>query len=130
MEFVTIDDAVQHIRIDTNADDVWLQIWIPAVSDSVATWLKDPWRPYVLAVDEFGALVLDADGNPTPALDTEGNPIVRPIVKAAVLVELAQQHQFRAGEEAPAVPTHWGHGYTLGAGATSLLAGLRKTTVA
>lgn len=130
MELVTAAQAREQIRIDTGADDAWLTIWIPAISEAVLTWLKEEWRLYVVALDSSGQPLLDSAGDPYPALTSNGDPIVRPIVQAAVLVELAQQYRFRDGSEAQAVPSHWGHGYVLGAGATSLLTALRKSTVA
>lgn len=122
-EFVTIEEARVHIRVDTLADDPWFQTWIPVVEAAVKSWLKDAWRLYVPS----GAV--DSNGDPIPSEDSNG-PLVQPMVKAAVLVELAQQYRFRDGSDAAAVPSHWGHGYVLGAGATSLLAGLRRSTVA
>lgn len=130
MQLVTPAQAREQIRIDTSADDAWLSIFIPAISQAVLTWLKEEWRLYEVALDSNGQPIVDSAGDPYPALDSSGDPIVRPIVQAAVLVELAQQYRFRDGSDAQAVPSHWGHGYVLGAGATSLLAGLRKSTVA
>lgn len=129
MNFVSVPEAQQHLRIDTHADTPWLEMMIPAVSEAVQSWLKDAWRPYVIATDELGKPVFDEYGVPVLAL-TDGEPVVKPRVKSAVLVELAQQYRFRDGSGAAAVPSHWGHGYVLGAGATSLLSGLRKGTVA
>lgn len=120
---VTLAEAKAHIRVDSDADDFWFAMMIPAISQSVLKWLKDEWRAYELSGD------VDSHGTPIPLEDSHG-PIVKPMVKAAVLVELAQQYRFRDGSDAAAVPAHWGHGYTLGAGATSLLTPLRKSTVA
>lgn len=122
MEFVTIEEVRAHLRVDTLLDDPWFETWVPVVEDAVRSWLKQPWRAYVPS----GAM--DSQGNPIPAEDSNG-PIVKPRVKGAVLVELAQQYRFRDGSDAAAVPSHAGHGYVLGIGATSLLAGNRKSTV-
>ena len=122
-DLVTLDDARNHLRTDRAADDAWLTVWITAISQAVALWLKDDWRLY-----EPSGLV-DSNDDPIPLEDSNGL-VVRMVVKAAVLVELAQQYRFRDGSGAAAVPAHWGHGYTLGAGATSLLTPLRKSTVA
>lgn len=129
-DLVGTQDARDHLRLDNDADNSWLMMWIPAISQAVLTWLKDEWRAYVLMVDESGNVLIDSSGDPIPEVDGEGDPIVKPIVSAAVLVELAQQYRFRDGSGAAAVPSHAGHGYVLGAGATSLLNGLRKSTVA
>lgn len=121
-DLCSIDDARNHIRTDSDADDAWFAVWIPAISQAVLSWLKESWRAY-----ESSGLE-DSNGDPIPAEDSNG-PIVKPMVRAAVLLELAQQYRFRDGSGAAAVPSHWGHGYVLGAGATSLLVALRKSTV-
>jgi hypothetical protein len=133
-DLVTMAEAKHHLRIDDydssgSPDDPWLQIFIPAVSEAVATWLKHEWRLYVAEVDSYGTVV-DSSGDPVPALDSNGDPTPRPVVKAAVLVELASQYRFREGEGENVVPQDAGHGYILSKGATALLAGLRKSTVA
>lgn len=128
-DLVTLDDARNHLRTDSTDDDAWIELWITAISQAVLLWLKDDWRAYVLMTDSNGDVITDSAGEPFPVEDSPGSPVVKPIVRAAVLVELAQQYRFRDGSGAAAVPSHWGHGYTLGAGATSLLTPLRKTTV-
>lgn len=130
MMLVSVEEAKEHLRIDSAADDPWLLLWIGVVSGAVARWLKDPWRPYVWETDTAGAVLLDTAGNPIVVYDSNGDPVVDTLVKGAVLVELAQQYRFRDGSEAAAVPSHNGYGFILGAGATSLLWGLRKSTVA
>ena len=128
-DLVTIEQAQAHLRTDTAADDYWLEMMIPAISGAVFSWLKADWRAYVPATDAAGDVILDSNGDPIPFEDSNGLT-VKPVVMAAVLVELGQQFRFRDGSDAAAVPSHWGHGYVLGAGATSLLSGLRKSTVA
>lgn len=129
-DLVGMQDARDHLKLDNSADDSWLMMWIPAISQAVFTWLKDEWRAYVLATDADGNVLLDSNDEPIPEEDGDGQPIPKPLVSAAVLVELAQQYRFRDGSGAAAVPAHAGHGYVLGTGATSLLNALRKTTVA
>lgn len=128
-DLVTATEARDHLRA-TTADDSWLAIWIPAISAAVLSWLKEDWRAYVPLLDADGAPLLDSNGDEIPEEDTSGHYTVKPQVRAAVLVEIGQQYRFRDGSGAAAVPAHWGHGYVLGAGATSLLAALRKSTVA
>jgi hypothetical protein len=135
MELVTKAEARAQLRIDDydssgGADDLWLDIWIPAISDAVASWLKDAWRLYVPLLDSSGDYVLDSSGDPESQLDGSGNPILRKQVKAAVLLELASQFKYREGEGENTVPSHEGRGYALTRAATAILSPLRKTTVA
>lgn len=130
MNLVTLAQAKEHLRIDGDADDGWLEIMIPGVSEAVLVWLKNPGRAYVPEVDSNGDPVIGPNGNPMPDVDSNGDPIIRPVVRSAVLLELAQQYRFRDGKDAPTAPSHFGHGYVLGVGATSLLNGLRRSTVA
>ncbi|MES2910615.1 MAG: hypothetical protein V4718_04465 [Pseudomonadota bacterium] len=130
LELVTPEDVRDHLQIDNDAYDRWMAIWIPAVSAAVASWLKDPWRLYMVARDAQGNILEDSAGEPIVLDDSSGDPIVNPTVQAATLIELAQQRRFTDGSGAAAVPATAGHGYVLGAGATSLLNALRKSTVA
>ncbi|UYB51156.1 hypothetical protein OCJ37_14295 [Xanthomonas sp. AM6] len=129
-DFVTAADAREHLRIDSGADDRWLAIWIPAVSASVAAWLKQEWRLYVLLRDSNGDLVRDSAGIPLPAEDSNGALILHPSVIAATLLELASQYRYREGEGDNVVPADAGYGYVLSRAATAQLAPLRRTTVA
>jgi hypothetical protein len=134
LELVTLEDARIHLRCDVDSDgspdDPWLALWIPAVSASVAQWLKDPWRLYEWETDSAGQVVRDSAGDPIPARDSSEEPIVLPNVRAAVLIELASQYRFREGEGDNVVPPDAGHGYVLSKGATALLGARRKSTVA
>lgn len=133
-DLITLQDAYDHLRLDydTNGsdDDGWLSVFIPAISEAVALWLKDSWRLYVPEVGTDGAVVVDSDGDPLPLLDSDGAPVVRPVVRGACLIELERRYRFRGGEGGADVPVDAGYGYTLGKGATSLLSTIRKSTVA
>lgn len=124
LELVTADEAAQQLRLDDDSAEDWLAIWIPAVSAAVASWLKDEWRLYVPEIDSYGDVVVDSNDDPVP---TE---TVHPTVKAAVLLELASQMRYREGEGDNRVQAQDGYGFTLSRGATGLLSGLRKPTVA
>lgn len=133
LSLITPEEARQQLRLDPpdsagGADDAWLDMFIPAISEAVAAWLKDPWRLYVSERDSDGVVVVDSDGNPVPAEDSSGDPIVHPTVRAAVAIELASQYRFREGEGDNRVDQAEGHGYMLSRGATALLTGLRKPT--
>lgn len=110
VDLVTKEQAKAHLYIDDDSHDEWLDVFIPAMSDAVILWVKDADRVYV---------------------DPEANPlIVRPVVVAAVLVELASQFRFREGEGDNRVESFEGYGYVLSRTSTALLASLRKPTVA
>lgn len=135
-ELVTLAEARAHLRLDDpdsdgGPDDLWLAVFIPAISEAVLGWLKDPWRAYRPELDTDGEPVLDTNGDPVIALDTDGNPTPKWSVRAAVLVELASQFRFREGEGRDnVVPSADGHGYTLNKVSTALLTPLRRPTVA
>lgn len=130
VSLVTSEQARLQLRIDAGTpNDSWLALFIPIVSSAVARWLKDAWRLYVPELDSAGDVVLDSAGNPVAALDSSLEPIVRPEVQGAVLIELASQFRYREGEGDNVVPADAGHGYVLSKGATALLAPLRRPTV-
>jgi len=135
MELVTLDEARAHLRLDADSaggpDDAWLALFIPAVSGAVAQWMKEEWRMYVPEVDSAGDIVLDSAGNPIPALDSSGMPILLPQVRAAVLLELASLYRYRDGEGVDnVVQAHEGYGYALNKASTAILSALRKPTLA
>lgn len=134
LSLVTISEARYHLRLDDygsdgGPDDPWLEIFIPVVSEAVATWLKDQWRLYVPELDSNGAIVVDSNGDPIPALDSDGLMTPRSVVRGAVLVELASQFRYREGEGGNVVPEDAGYGYVLSKGATAMLTALRKSTL-
>lgn len=129
LELVTRAEAAAQLRItlDSNGGDdgPWLDIFIPAISQAVAQWLKDEWRLYVPELDSNGDVLKDSNGDPIPTV------VVQPIVKGAVLVELASAFRFREGEGTEnVVPADAGYGYMLNKTSTAMLAALRKTTIA
>ena len=131
-ELVSIEEARAHLRLDEpdsdgGPDDLWLSVFIPAVSEAVLNWLKDEWRAYYPEMDSNGVVSTDSNGDPIPA-----EPLVAKwSVKAAVLVELGSQFRFREGESTDNVVTpDAGYGYTLNKVSTALLTSLRKPTVA
>lgn len=131
LDLVTIDEARQHLRLDAGdsgggPDDLWLEIFIPAISEAVSLWVKDDARLYSPEIDSSGDVVLDSSGEPVPV-----DPLsVRPVVKAAVLLELSSVYRYREGEgKDNAVTPDAGHGYVLNKASTSLLTPLRRSTV-
>lgn len=129
LELVTLEEALVQIRGDEETDEPWLTTFIPAISEAVRLWLKEDWRLYMHERDTNGQIVVDSGGMPVP-LEENGQFVVHPTVRAAVLIEIASQYRFREGEGDNAVESHQGHGYMLSKTATALLSGLRRTTVA
>lgn len=127
---VTRAEVKSQLMMDNDAADGWIDMMILAISGAVMSWLKDDWRAYEPLLDADGNVIEDSNGDPILLTDSNGDYLVKPVVKAATLVELASQFRFRDGDGAPAVPSHAGHGYVLSAGPTSLLSGLRRSTVA
>jgi hypothetical protein len=130
-DLVTVDEARDHLRLDfdgsASPDDGWLAVFIPAISEAVSSWLKVESRLYMPELDSAGEPIYDSGGDPVPA-----EPLtVRPLVKAAVLLELGNVYRFREGEgKDNVVPDAAGWGYVLNKTSTALLAGLRRSTVA
>lgn len=132
---ITLDDAYNQLRIDDvdssgSPDDGWLNIFIPAISQAVALWVQVEDRLYIPELDSNGDPVLDSNREPVPELDSDGLPTPKPIVKAAVLIEMERQYRSRGGEDDTDVDASAGYGYVLGRGSTALLAPLRRHTVA
>lgn len=131
LNLVTTAEAKAHLRIDSSADDSWLMVFIPAISQAVLTWLKDETRLYYPERDTDGEIVYDSNGDPVAQLDTDGEPVVNDLVKAAVLLELGNVYRFREGEGKDNVmDPSAGYGYVLNKTSTALLTGIRRPTVA
>lgn len=111
MMLVTLQEASEHLRRDTDDDDSDLTLKIHAASAAVLNYLKRESLAYEPERDEGGAIILDEHGYPLPALDDEGDPIVRFEVKAAVLLMLGELYKNREGEQGGEVPSQWGYGY-------------------
>lgn len=130
LELITIEQARAQCHIvEGTPEDEWLADTIEEVSDAIALWLKDSWRLYVIERDADGNIVTDSNGDPVPSVDSNFDPIVRPIVRRAAKLEISSQNRFREGEGDNVVPADAGHGYVLSKGATALLTPLRRSTV-
>lgn len=131
-DLVTLAEARAHLRLDFEEDsgdgfgpdDSWLEVFIPAISEAVAGWVKEDARLYVSATDSAGEPIIDSSGEPVPAEPL----VVRPVVKAAVLLELSNVYRYREGEgKDNAMPA--ADGYVLNKASTALLTPLRRPTV-
>lgn len=117
---VTLQQARDHLRSDTDADDADLTLKIEAAAAAVLDYLGD---------------FVPRDSQGDPFMDSQGDVVgVKPAAMArirnAVLVTVAYLYRERDGSQEHAVPTQWGYGYALPQGATALLYSLRKPTVA
>ena len=74
MNLVTIEIAREHLRIDGTADDTWLSVMIPSISQAIIDWVKYENRIYIPEVDSSGLVVRDSSGETVPQLDSSGLP--------------------------------------------------------
>lgn len=98
MMLVTLQEASDHLRRDTDDDDADLELKIGAASAAVRRYLKDA-SPYEL------------DSNGDVEVDSNGDPVVLFEVRAAVLMLLGELYKNREGEQDGEIPTQWGYGY-------------------
>ena len=100
MDLVTLHQARAHLRLDEvdsagGPDDAWLELFIPAASGLVRNYLKQDRNLYEWERDSHGVIILDSHLEPIIALDSAGDPAVRPEVKAATLIYLAYMYRDR-----------------------------------
>lgn len=117
---VTLQQARDHLRADTDADDTDLTLKIEAASAAVLDYLGD-----CVPRDSQGDPITDSQGE---LVGVKSRAMAR--IRNAVLVTVAYFYRERDGSQEHAVPTQWGYGYSLPQGATALLYSLRKPTVA
>lgn len=115
MMLVTLQEASEHLRRDTDADDADLELKIRAASGAVARYIGSS-SPYEL------------DGNGDPVLE-DGSPVVLFEVRAAVLLLVGELYKNREGEQEGEIPSQWGYGY-LPRSVVSLLYPLRHPSMA
>lgn len=90
MMLVTLTEAQDHLRVDTDADANDLTLKILAASGAVLNYLKSS-SPYYT--------VLDSSGDPVVVLDSSGDPTIRWEVKAATLLMLGYLYRLRDNNE-------------------------------
>lgn len=116
MRLVTVQEASDHVRRDTGADDDDFELKVEAASELVLDYLGD-------AADGW------TDSGGQPLEDSNGEALDVPKrVKAATLIMVGYLYRERDGSNENQVPTQWGYGY-LPVGVTALLYSLRKPTV-
>lgn len=87
MMYVTLARGKQHLNMDHDSDDVLIEAYIGAASESVKNYLKSA-SPYEVERDSNDDPVLDSSGDPVYAVDSSGDKIVKSVVQAATLLQL------------------------------------------
>lgn len=117
MRLVSLHQASDHLRRDTDADDADLEVKVEAASELVMEYISD-------ASKEGWT---DSAGDPFP--DSNGDALDVPRrVQLGTLTLIGYLYNERDGSNDSAVPTQWGYGY-LPIGVTALLFAIRKPTV-
>ncbi len=88
--YVTLDEAKEYSRVQHSALDSTISILIEAKSAAVKNYLKD-FSPYEGERDDDDDYVLDSNYEPESKLDSNGEQIVKPEVKLAVLIEVDRE---------------------------------------
>lgn len=98
MMLVTLREAQDHLRVDTDADANDLSLKVMAASGAVMNYLKSS-SPYEIEVDSNGDPILDSSGRVIPVRDSSGKTFVRWEVKAAVLLMVGYLYRLRDDNE-------------------------------
>lgn len=85
---VTLQEASDHLRRDTDDDNNDLILKIKGVSRAILNYLKDDMLAYQFEMDEHGDPVLDSSGEIVYLEDSSGDFIPRTEVQQAVLLML------------------------------------------
>ena len=108
-EYVTLEEAREHCRVDSTDLDDQLARLIQSASSAVKNYLKSAY-PFQPELDSMGDIELDSSGNVIYAVDSAGDKIMRPEVKWATLILVAIGLTQTEGE-AGIINPQWSHGY-------------------
>lgn len=118
MMLVSLEQARQHLRSDTDADDADLVLKIEAASEAVMSYISD--NHSAAFTDSAGQLYEDSQGI---AIGVPRR------VQSAALLTVAYLYRERDGKSEAGVDAQWGYGYTLPKSATMLLYSMRRPVV-
>lgn len=96
---VTLEQARDHLRIDTEDGDNDLTLKIHAASNAVLNYMKKSGLAYEYEIDSAGDPVRDSSGDPVFLLDSAGDRVVLSEVQAAVLIMLGVIYIDRDGQD-------------------------------
>lgn len=96
---VTLAQASDHLRRDTDDDNNDLELKIQGVSRAILNYLKDDMLAYQFEADEHGKPVLDSSDDIVYLEDSAGEFIPREEVQQAVLMMLGFLYTDRYGKE-------------------------------
>lgn len=94
---VTLQQASDHVRRDTDDDDADLILKIKAASMAIRNYLKDYMLVYIPATDIHGRQIYDSADEAVYVEDSSGNYIVREEIQNAVLILIGMLYIDRDG---------------------------------
>jgi hypothetical protein len=103
---VSLAEASEHLRRDGSDDDMDVKVKIKAASKAILNYLKKT-SPYTPELDSNGDPALDSAGKIIYEETSDGEKIVLPEVKEAVLYLLGIFYRDRDGQDM----TNWEQGY-------------------
>lgn len=96
---VTLEQAKDHLRVDTDDGDSDLTLKINGASNAVLNYLKTSGVAYEYDRDSSGDVVYDSSGDPVYVLNSSGDLVPLPEVQAAVLILLGTLYIDRDAQE-------------------------------
>lgn len=97
MMLVTLEQAKNHLRVDSFDEDSDINLKILAASGAIRRYLGDDGILYQQAEDSDGEYQTDSDGDPVYDEDDDGNYIIRYEVQAACLLFIGELYLSREG---------------------------------
>jgi len=101
-EFITLDEARDHLRIDTTDDDNDLRLKIQGASSAVMRYLKTRRALWLAEEDSNGDPMLDSNGWPVPLIGSDGQTVINPVIKSATLLMTGYLYRNRSDNEGAA----------------------------
>jgi Phage gp6-like head-tail connector protein len=99
LAYVTVAETRRQLRISDSYDDLHLIQLIAAASGAIKNYLKNA-SPYESQRDDYDDPILDSDGMPEIDEDSTTTRYVKPEVKQAVLLLVAEWFKNREGDGA------------------------------